>query len=569
MKALSTWLTLAVIFLMGCTAASDRRVSEQAGNPKLVLQITVDQLRADMPLKILDRLPEGGFRYLYEQGAVYHNAHHRHANTETVVGHATLATGAYPSGHGMITNLWFDKELGRPVYNVEDARYPLVGTSTGVDKDAEIDPSQAAAGTDGRSPSAIISSTFSDELAMASNNQSKIFGVSVKDRGAITLAGHAGKAFWFSKSSGDFISSNYYYDEYPDWVSAWNESDHHLSYANTTWELSREEEFYTYQNSDDSSYKTNLSGFGVNFPHDFGPADNPYFTTFLTLSPVGDDLTLDFTKQLIDEEEIGKDDITDFLAVSFSSTDYVGHIFGPSSLESEDNLVRLDRTLAQLLSYVDQKVGLANTLIVLSADHGGVDAPAVLQNSGLDAGYMDGKAFDTEVLNQQVKTALGISRNVIASFSYPYVYYDRDEIARSGIDPSQIYPVLKPYLEAIPGMLEAVDCQALVSGEKPSSDLYDLVLNNFHPQRSGDIAIITKPYWYINDFDGLIVASTHGSPWNYDTHVPVVFAGHGIQAQNVYRKVQTVDIALTLSNYLNIQVPSNAVGEALVEVLDQ
>ncbi len=567
MKHLSTWLSLAAVIFGGCTVPNERGQSTSTKKPKLVLQITVDQLRADMPLKLLDRLPAGGFRYLYEQGAVYHNAHHRHSNTETVVGHATLATGAYPSGHGMITNLWFDKELGRAVYNVEDARYTLVGASTGVDKDAEIDPSQAAAGTDGRSPRAIISSTFSDELAMATNNQSKIYGVSVKDRGAITLAGHAGKAFWFSKSSGDFISSTYYYDAYPEWVAEWNESDHHLQYADTPWELSQGEEFYTYKNSDDASYKTNLPGFGVNFPHEFGPADNPYFTTFLTLSPVGDDLTLDFTKRLIEAEEIGQDDITDFLAVSFSSTDYVGHIFGPSSLESEDNLVRLDRTLAELLEYVDQKVGLANTLIVLSADHGGVDAPAVLQNNGLDAGYMDGKAFDTEVLNQQVKAVLGISPNVIASFAYPYVYYDQDEIDRAGINPGRIYPVLKQYLEGIPGMLEAIDCRALVSGEVPSSDLYELVLNNFHPQRSGDIAIVAKPYWYINDFDGLIVASTHGSPWNYDTHVPIVFAGHGVESQDIYRTVQTVDIALTLSNYLNIQVPSNAVGEALSEVL--
>ena len=291
----------------------------EPNRPKLVLQITVDQLRADLPLKLLDRLPEGGFRYFYEQGVVFHNAHHVHANTETVVGHATLATGAYPADHGMITNIWYDKSLGRAVYNVEDAKYPLVGTSTGVDKDAEIDPSQAAAGTDGRSPRAIIASTFSDELAQSTNGKAKIYGVSVKDRGAITLAGHAGKAFWFSKSSGDFISSTFYYDSYPDWVRQWNDQDLNLDYANTNWELSRDAGFYVYQNSDDSSYKTKFPGFGVTFPHQFGPGESPYFNTFLTLSPVGDELTLSFTKKLIDNEEIGQDDITDYLSVSFSS----------------------------------------------------------------------------------------------------------------------------------------------------------------------------------------------------------------------------------------------------------
>ena len=197
--------------------------SQNNPTPKLVLQITVDQLRGDMPGSVYDRWGKGGFRYLYEKGIVYENAHHRHANTETVVGHATLATGADPADHGMIGNIWFDKERNRMVYNIEDDRYQMVGEGGGVDKGSEIDPTQKLAGTEGRSPAAILTTTFSDELALRTNGKAKIFGVSVKDRGAVTMAGHAGKAFWFSKAKGEFVTSTYYYDEYPQWVSEWNQ----------------------------------------------------------------------------------------------------------------------------------------------------------------------------------------------------------------------------------------------------------------------------------------------------------------------------------------------------------
>lgn len=197
---------LSVLFLL-LPAAECYSQSNPSKLPKLILQITVDQLRGDMPGSVYDLSGKGGFRYLYEKGIVYENAHHRHANTETVVGHATLATGADPSDHGMIGNIWFDKELNRVVYNIEDDRYPLIGEGGGVDKNAEMDPTQKLAGTDGRSPAAMLSTTFSDELALRTNGQAKIFGVSVKDRGAVTMAGHAGKAFWFSKAKGEFISS--------------------------------------------------------------------------------------------------------------------------------------------------------------------------------------------------------------------------------------------------------------------------------------------------------------------------------------------------------------------------
>ena len=249
--------------------------------PKLVLQITVDQLRGDLPERFGDRLCEGGFKYLLNHGTVFRDAHHRHANTETIVGHTTLSTGADPSIHGMIGNVWLDRSSNELKYNVEDARYPILSKDAGVDQKTEIDPTQRTARSDGRSPAAIMVSTFGDELAQHYAGKSKVFGVSVKDRGAIAMAGHAGKAFWFSKQNGEFISSSYYYKQYPEWVTRWNARQPALSYADKSWSPLNEKSTYLFGERDDQAWETDVSGFGRTFPHQFGSANEKYFNTFL------------------------------------------------------------------------------------------------------------------------------------------------------------------------------------------------------------------------------------------------------------------------------------------------
>ena len=538
-------------------------------SPKLVLQITVDQLRGDMPASVNDRLGKGGFRYLYENGIVYENAHHRHANTETVVGHATLATGADPADHGMIGNIWFDKELNRVVYNIEDERYPLIGEGGGVDKKTEIDPTQKAAGTDGRSPAAILTTTFSDELALRTNGKAKIFGVSVKDRGAVTMAGHAGKAFWFSKAKGEFISSTYYYDAYPSWVIEWNRKKFPLAYADTNWELMHGRSTYTFGEFDDMPYETNLPGYGVVFPHPFGRAEGKLFTTLLTASPAGDELCLKFAQELVVKEDLGKDEVTDYLSISLSSTDYVGHIFGPSSLESEDNLLRLDKTLSELISFIDKQVGLKNTLIVLSADHGAAAVPAQLNAFGIDAQYFVPDSLDKAKAIEQIKSKYGVAEELISGFNHPYVYLNDEVIKKHQLDVNEVSRAIAEELVRFKGVAYAVPSIDLVEGKIPDTRLYQQILRNFNPKRSGDIYLVLEPHWFVNDFDGLTVASTHGSPWRYDTFVPIIFAGNNLSAKTVFREVQTVDIALTLSKYLKIKAPSGATGNPLIEVLNQ
>lgn len=541
--------------------------AQEFSKPKLILQITVDQLRADLPKTVLDRLPEGGFKYLYSQGIVYENAFHRHANTETVVGHSTLATGADPSDHGMIGNLWFDKEEKRTVYNVEDYKYPLIGDGGGVDKNTEIDPTQAAASSDGRSPLAISSTTFSDELSMSSNGKSKVFGVSVKDRGAIPMAGHAGKAFWFSKAKGQFVSSSYYYDNYPEWVNNWNEKALFKEFEGNSWELTNPISTYKYGEEDDMPYETNLPGYGTVFPHQYGDLNNKYFTTFLTISPAGDELTLDFAKELIEAEKLGQDEVTDYLSVSFSSTDYVGHVFGPSSLESEENLIRLDRTLSSLIEFVNDQVGLENVLIVLSADHGGPDAPGRMKAFGVDGGYFDINSVDTLAIHQVIKNKFNIDEKVISGFYHPYIYLNDEVIDRYELDINEVSRTLARELQNQEGIAFAIPSIDLLEGKVANTKLNRSVLRNYNPKRSGEIYIVLEPYWYINDFDGLVVASTHGSPWKYDTQVPLIFAGNGLKHQIIFREVETVDLALTLSNYLKIKIPSGSSGKPLLEVL--
>jgi arylsulfatase A-like enzyme len=549
--------------------ATPSRAERASPAPRLVLQITVDQLRGDLPNRYYDRLGKGGFRYLWENGTVYADAHHAHANTETIVGHTTLVTGAHPSAHGMIGNLWLDRDSGHTTYNIEDARYRLLTEGAGIDEQTEIDPTQKAARSEGRSPAAILVSTVSDELAIHSAGRAKLFAVSVKDRGAVSMAGHAGKAFWFSKASGEFVTSTYYYEKYPDWVSEWNGQRLSSTYAGQSWELAHEASTYLFGNADDQPWETDLAGFGRTFPHRFGAADGKYFTTFLTLSPAGDELTLSFAKALITNEQLGKDEVPDYLGVSFSSTDYVGHLFGPSSLESEDNLLRLDRTLSDLLAFVDAQIGLEHTIIVLSADHGGPEAPGHLKELGIPAGYVTPDTWDRQGGLDALKRKFGIGEGLIEAYEHPYVYLDRDVIRKHELDPSAVERAVAEELLRFPGVALAVSSSALREANLPDTPLYRAVLNNFNPSRSGDVYVVFDPHWFINDFDGLTVTATHGSPWRYDSFVPIVFAGGQIPAQRIYRRVHTVDVAPTLAAFLGMKPPSGSVGVPLTELLER
>lgn len=536
--------------------------------PKLILQITVDGLRGDFPNRFIHVLGKGGFRYLMDKGINYSNAHYQHANTETIVGHASLATGTIPARHGMVANVWFDREKDRLTYNIEDPAYHLLTVGADVDKKTEIDHTQRAAKVDGRSPNNILTSTFSDEMAIHFAGKSKIFAVSVKDRGAVSMAGHSGKAFWFSKKRGEFVTSTYYYQQYPDWVNKWNATKPALAYAGKSWKLLHSPSKYLFGHVDDREYETNFPGFGRTFPHAYGKVNDKYLSTRLTLSPAGDKLTLDFAKTLIENEGLGQDEIPDYLAISFSSTDYVGHLFGASSLESEDNFAQLDRSLANLFAYINKKVGLKNTLIVLSADHGQPEVPGYLHSLGINkAHHFDTKALDKKPAISTLKKKFGIGKELIEAYFHPYIYLNHDLIRKKRLNRAAIEQAVANEVMKFKGVAYAISSSALRTANLPDTPLLRSILKNFHPKRSGDIYLVFNSDVFITDFGKLSVASTHGSPWSYDTFVPVIFAGAKLPGYGVSRAITPYDIAPTLAAYLGIKPPSGSIGNTLNEVL--
>jgi arylsulfatase A-like enzyme len=554
---------IGVILASASPAEAQKKPLER---PRLILQLTVDQLRGDLINRFGKGMTESGFNYLLKNGAVFTDAHHRHANTETIVGHTTLATGADPAVHGMIANLWFDRKAGTQIYNVQDPAYPLVGAK-GVDASAEIDPTQRAATTNGRSPRNILTSTVSDEIALHFGPRSKVFGVSVKDRGAISMAGHAGQAYWFSKAEGRFVTSTFYRNDYPAWMSEWENKGIVTSFADAEWTLLKPAADYLFADMDDQLWETDFPGWGRTFPHSWGAADSKYYTTLLTLSPAGDDITLDFAKSLITAEDMGQDDVPDYLSVSLSSTDYVGHLFGPSSLETEDNLKRLDAELANFFAFVDATVGLDKTLIVLSADHGAPEAPGYLGSLGIEASTFDFADVDTQPGFDALKKKFGVSEELILNFSNPYVYLNQKLIVDAGLDPVEVEVAVAKELQKLPGIHMAIGSSTLRSGAFAQNRISDAVMANFNQDRSGDIYVVFEPHWFVAEFDNLTVASSHGSPWTYDTFVPLVFAGPGITPARIGRRVSTVDVAATIASYLGTKPPSGASGEPLPEAL--
>jgi arylsulfatase A-like enzyme len=278
-------------------------------------------------------------------------------------------------------------------------------------------------------------------------------------------------------------------------------------------------------------------------------------------------MTADFAMELIEREGLGEDDVPDYLSISFSSTDYVGHIFGPSSLESEDQILRLDRLLEQLFQYIDQKIGLDKTIIVLSADHGGPEAPGYAQEFGIDADYIMPESFDKTAALAKLKKRFGIGEQLIETYFHPYLYLNQKTLRDNQLNPAEVEAAICEELMKFDGVNLAVSSSALVSGDLPQTAIIGSVVKNFNPRRSGDIYLVFDPQRFINDFDGLTVACTHGSPWRYDTFVPLMFAGPGIPAATVNRTVPTVGIAPTLSRLLNIKPPSGTQQGPLTEVL--
>jgi predicted AlkP superfamily pyrophosphatase or phosphodiesterase len=512
--------------------------------PKLIVQIVVDQLRGDLIHKHQHQFSHDGFNYLLNHSLDFQNAHHPHANTTTCAGHATIATGSYPAMHGVVDNEWFDRNTRQLMYCMSDAQVKPLPTI------------HTKSPTEGRSPRNLSASTVSDEIILATKGRA--FGVSLKDRSAITLAGHAGKAFWFDRANGGFITTSYYYASYPKWVDTWNKEYHPQPYE---WKLSRPKSSYI--NANAATFHHADEVFGQTFPHHVtNPPSVDYFKS-LARTPKADELTADFAIQLLKQEKLGLNpNQTDYLGVSFSATDAIAHQFGPNSLEAEENLIQLDKTLARLISTIDQQVGLKNTLIVLTADHGVSDTPAYLMDHHItEIEPINIESTSTFVKNQLMKQ-FKLPPEALMSITPPYIYLDHKIIEDHQIKLEAVNQYLANLLSHQPGIFKAF-ALPLTCVEKDW--LSAKVDHMAYPYRAGDVYLVQPPYQSYGEKNPDRVA--HGSPWQYDSYVPLIFSNPGFKPQRISRPVTTTDIAPTLSAILMIKPPSAAVGQPLTEVM--
>lgn len=510
--------------------------------PHLIVQIVVDQLRGDLLQRYQKEFSPEGFGYLLSHGINFQNAAHPHANTTTCAGHTTIATGSYPAFHGIVANDWYDTRLKREVNCVEDTASPLL--------------SSARTGTDapGRSPAHILTSTTSDEIVLA--NRGRAFGVAFKDRSAIALGGHAGKAFWFDRDHGGLVTSTHYYQSYPEWASAWNAAYQPQA---KTWTLLLEKS--RYRNTDEPAGTPLDAAFGTGFPHQTGTPQEPGFLKRFATTPFADELTADMAKTLLIAEKLGKTPgKTDYLGISFSATDAIGHQFGPNSLESEDNLLHLDKTLAQFLATLDREVGLHNTLIILSADHGVSNSPDYLRRHGMNVrNPLDEEAITDEV-RQTLQARFQLKPEALQAVSLPYVYLDHDLLRSQGLDPQTVSRTLARALQKS----VKVDAFKVYALPVPAATdwLSKKVERMGFPERSGDLYVVPHPLQLPEGHN----PDTHGTPWRYDSYVPLLFVHPALPVMRVSRQVHTTDIAPTLSALLGITPPSGSVGTPLAEV---
>lgn len=521
----------------------------QTQSPKLLVTLTIDGLRGDMLPRYKHRFGSGGFRYLMDKGTYYTKAHYQQSNTITAVGHATLFTGGHPAQHGIASNDWFDRKSGKRMYCVGDDSAKMVGTDKA-----------------GSSPRNLMSSTIGDQLVLASGQKSRVFSVSIKDRGAVLPAGFKGKAFWYQKNTGDFSTSTYYYKELPKWVKAWNGAKHADQYKTKPWKLMYDKASYVHGNEDDRPSETSYGELGRTFPHSMKTEKPATFYKSLRNVPYGDILTVGFAKEMMNQEKLGQNGVTDMLAVSLSVNDYIGHYFGPESLEAEDNLLHLDKTLADFFAHIDKTVGLDKTLIVLSADHGTDDVPEHKHELGFPAGRHQVKDMIAAV-TKGLQARFNTKEEFINTFIEPNMYLKKEIASKLGVDPVVVETALAEELLKLDGISMAWTRNDLATGKIPNNTLTKKVQNAFYPERSGDVYIIQDQFWYLSEW-GDELAASHGTPYAYDTHVPVLFAGPGISNKTINRPIAPVDVVATLAMYLGTNLPTGAVGSPLDEILE-
>ncbi|MDO3425108.1 alkaline phosphatase family protein [Chryseobacterium sp. APV1] len=538
----------AAAFLSVITINAQKNKNSQLERPKLVVGLVVDQMRWDYLYRFYNKYGNDGFKRLLNTGYSLNNVHIPYVPTVTALGHTCIYTGSVPAIHGIAGNDWTDKETGQNVYCTTDESVKPVGT--------------ANVKVGSHSPKNLWSTTVTDELRLATNFQGKVIGVSLKDRASILPAGHTPNgAFWFDDSTGDFITSSWYMNDLPQWVKTFNSQDLPDKLVANGWNTLLPIDQYTESSPDNSSWEGLLgSAKTPTFPYSNLAADYQAKKDNIRYTPFGNTLTLKLAEAAIEGEKLGGDDIVDMLAINLASTDYAGHKFGPNSIEVEDVYLRLDKDLAQFFSYLDSKVGKGQYTVFLSADHGGAHSVGFLQEHKITTGFF-GDGMDKNV-NLKLKEKFGVDKLINAVDNYQ-IYFDRKLLKENNIKLEDVVDFTVKEIESDPSDLYAVPVNKVSEASIPEP-IKQRIINGINRQRSGDIQLISH--------DSMLppyskTGTTH-SVWNsYDSHIPLIFMGWGIQHGESNKAYFMTDIAPTVSSLLKIQFPSGNVGNPITEVI--
>ncbi|HET8548957.1 MAG TPA: alkaline phosphatase family protein [Bryobacteraceae bacterium] len=489
------------------------------GQPKLLLIIVVDQFRYDYLNRFRSEY-NSGLVTLLEKGAVFTNAYYEHFPTVTAIGHSTILSGATPSLSGIVGNEWFDRTSGKNVTSVSDDACMLLG---------------GAAPRRGSSPHRLLVSTVGDELKMANGGQTRVIGMSSKDRSAVLPVGRmADAAYWFDTETGNFVSSTWYMKKLPDWVAQFNASDASEKYAGTSW----------------GSFRR----------LDAKPGKAYYDA--LDRTPYHNDLLVTFAEAALDNEKLGQRDVTDVLSVSFSANDRVGHELGPHSPQVRDISIQTDRAIGRLLAAVDKRIGLASVMIIFTADHGVAPMPEFMRERRMPGGRTDAKNVRAAVQEALVhKYGPG---DWVVGYSGPAPYLNRQLIREKNLNYEEVQNAAAAAARALPQIFRVYTRSQLLEGRVLDDQVDRRVRNGFHAERSSDLFIVAEPYWLFE-----AAGTSHGTPWNYDAHVPIILMGPGVKPGRYHGRAAVNDIAPTVATLLNVEVPSGSAGRVLEEALAQ
>jgi len=537
-----------LLFLFLTLFAGFHKSVAQTERPKLVVGIVVDQMRWDYLYRYENLYGDDGFKRLLGKGFNCQQTFINYLPSFTAAGHAGIYTGSVPAFNGIVANDWFDRNSGRAWYCAEDTTVQAVG---GSDKAGQMSPRNLRA------------TTITDELRLATNFRSKVIGLSIKDRGAIFPAGHtANAAFWYDSYTGNFITSSYYRKDLPKWLVAFNQRKIGDSLMRQGWQTLLPMSAYQESTADDNPYEGRFSWEEKPvFPHHTGIAANRAEQSTIRYTPFANTLLRQLAEDCIQGEALGKDSTTDFLTVSFSATDYVGHQFGPNAIETEDTYLRLDRELAQFLSFLDKTVGQGNYLIFLTADHGAAHNALFMQDHHIPAQSVFIEDIKHE-LNQYLLVKYQDSNLVQSLYNYQ-VFLNNKTIAAKKIDRTNLLDDIQLWLENQQGVTAVYN---LENGDvlRAPKAIQDMITNGYYRQRCGSLQIILDPQWYSGYGQ---TGTTHGN-WNpYDTHIPLIWYGWHIPAGETYERINMTDIAATLAAMLHIQMPNACVGKVILPLL--